>query len=63
MVSLVELLRNEFSDRQIILSTHEDHVSRYFIYKFLKYRRTVRQVKLLDRKEYQLSNQKFVKLI
>jgi len=57
MISLVELLRNEFSDRQIILSTHEDHVSRYFIYKFLKYRRTVRQVKLLDRKEYQLSNQ------
>ena len=57
MISLVELLRNEFSDRQIILSTHEDHVSRYFIYKFLKYRRNVKQVKLLERKEYQLSNQ------
>lgn len=57
MISLVELLRNEFSDRQIILSTHEDNVSRYFIYKFLKYQRTVRQVKLFDRKEYQLSNQ------
>jgi len=56
MISLVELLRNEFSDRQIILSTHEDHVSRYFIYKFLKYQRTVRLVKLFDRKEYQLSN-------
>lgn len=56
MISLVELLRNEFSDRQIILSTHEDHVSRYFIYKFLKYRRKVKQVKLLERKEYQLSN-------
>lgn len=57
MISLVELLRNEFSDRQIILSTHEDHVSRYFIYKFLKYKCKVRQIKLLDRKEYQLSNQ------
>lgn len=57
MISLVELLRNEFSDRQIILSTHEDHVSRYFIYKFLKYQRTVRQIKLFDRKEYQLSSQ------
>ena len=56
MISLVELLRNEFSDRQIILSTHEDHVSRYFIYKFLKYKRKVRQIKLFDRKEYQLSN-------
>ncbi|MEB8433873.1 AAA family ATPase [Cocleimonas sp. KMM 6892] len=57
MISLVELLRNEFSDRQIILSTHEDHVSRYFIYKFLKYQCSVRQIKLIDRKEYQLSNQ------
>lgn len=56
MISLVELLRNEFSDRQIILSTHEDHVARYFLYKFLKYKRSVRQVKLMDRKEYQLSN-------
>ncbi|MCF6258098.1 MAG: AAA family ATPase [Gammaproteobacteria bacterium] len=56
MISLVELLRNEFSDRQIILSTHEDHVARYFLYKFLKYQRSVRQVKLIDRKEYQLSN-------
>jgi exonuclease SbcC len=56
MISLVELLRNEFSDRQIILSTHEDHVSRYFMYKFLKYKRNVRQMKLLERKEYQLSN-------
>ena len=56
MISLVELLRNEFSDKQIVLSTHEDHVSKYFIYKFLKYRSKVRQVKLLDRKEYQLSH-------
>lgn len=56
MISLVELLRNEFSDRQIILSTHEDHVSKYFLYKFLKYRRSVRQIKLMERKEFQLSN-------
>ncbi|MCT7359581.1 AAA family ATPase [Thalassolituus pacificus] len=56
MISLVELLRNEFSDRQIILSTHEDHVSKYFLYKFLKYRKSVRQIKLMERKEFQLSN-------
>lgn len=56
MISLVELLRNEFSDKQIILSTHEDHVSKYFLYKFLKYRRSVRQIKLMERKEFQLSN-------
>lgn len=56
MISLVELLRNEFSDSQLILSTHEDHVSKYFLYKFLKYNRDVRQIRLIDRKEYQLSN-------
>lgn len=56
MISLVELLRNEFSDRQLVLSTHEDHVSKYFLYKFLKYRRSARQIRLIDRKEYQLSN-------
>ncbi|WP_057831450.1 hypothetical protein [Colwellia sp. TT2012] len=56
MISLVELLRNEFSDSQIILSTHEDHVSKYFLYKFLKYHLSVRQIKLIDRKEFQLSN-------
>lgn len=56
MISLVELLRNEFSDRQIVLSTHEDHVSKYFIYKFLKYRKSVRQIRLLEMKEYELTN-------
>ncbi|OME93494.1 hypothetical protein BK124_24590 [Paenibacillus amylolyticus] len=37
MASLTELLRNEFPNKQIILSTHEDHVSRYIRYKFQKY--------------------------
>ena len=37
MASFVELLRNEFTDRQIILSTHENNISLYFRYKFLKY--------------------------
>ncbi|MBE7684119.1 AAA family ATPase [Paenibacillus sp. P13VS] len=37
MASLTELLRNEFPDKQIILSTHEDHISRYIRYKFQKY--------------------------
>jgi len=56
IISLVELLRNEFSNRQIILSTHEDHFARYFLYKFLKYQRSVRQIKLIDKKEFQLSS-------
>ncbi|WP_121604899.1 AAA family ATPase [Virgibacillus sp. Bac332] len=37
MASFVELLRNDFSDRQIILSTHEDKISMYIRYKFAKY--------------------------
>lgn len=52
MSSLVELLRNDFSDRQIILSTHEEKVSRYFIYKFLKYNKSVRVVDLMRRQEH-----------
>lgn len=37
MASFVELLRNEFRNKQIILSTHEDDISRYMRYKFRKY--------------------------
>lgn len=35
--SFVELLRNEFSDYQIIMSTHDDYIARYVSYKFEKY--------------------------
>lgn len=56
MISLVEILRNEFSDKQIILSTHEDNVSKYFVYKFLKYGLSTKLINLMDREEYQLSN-------
>ncbi len=37
MASFVELLRNEFANKQIIVSTHEDDVSMYMLYKFNKY--------------------------
>ncbi len=37
MISFVELLRREFSDSQIILSTHEDTFANYIKYKFSKY--------------------------
>jgi DNA repair exonuclease SbcCD ATPase subunit len=52
MSSLVELLRNEFPDRQIVLSTHEDKVAKYFVYKYLKYGRKVRQLNLMTEEEY-----------
>ncbi|MGF6130985.1 DNA repair exonuclease SbcCD ATPase subunit [Pseudomonas frederiksbergensis] len=57
MSSLVELLRNEFSHKQIILSTHEDKVSKYFIYKFLKHQKTVKNINVMERKEYTPVNQ------
>lgn len=37
IAGLVELLRNEFSDRQIFVSTHEDMMSAYIRYKFKKH--------------------------
>ena len=37
VAGFVDLLRAEFSDRQIILSTHEDEMSAYMQYKFKKY--------------------------
>ncbi|CAH6937397.1 Chromosome segregation protein SMC [Vibrio chagasii] len=52
MSSLVEVLRNDFKDRQVILSTHEDKVARYFTYKYLKHNESVKIVNLMQRKEY-----------
>lgn len=56
MSSLVEVLRNDFSQKQIILSTHEDKVARYFTYKYLKHSESVKIVNLIQRKEYVPSN-------
>lgn len=35
MMSFIELIRNEFENKQIIISTHEDEVSLFMRYKFL----------------------------
>lgn len=56
MASLVEVLRNDFSDKQIILSTHEDKVAKYFTYKYLKHLENVKIINLMQRKEYIPSN-------
>ncbi len=37
VAALIDLLRNEFSDRQIFIATHEDMMSAYMRYKFMKY--------------------------
>ena len=48
IASLVELLRNEFKDYQMIVSTHEEDFSRFIRYKFEKYNLTTRRYKLND---------------
>lgn len=53
IAGLVELLRNEFDDRQIFISTHEDSMSAYLRYKFEKYGLGNQR---LNFKESQLSN-------
>jgi len=38
ITSLIEVLRNDFSNKQIIISTHETDKENYILYKFLKYK-------------------------
>lgn len=44
MISLVELLRNDFEDKQLFLSTHESDKEKYFLYKYQKYGREVKLI-------------------
>lgn len=37
IASFVDILRNEFSNKQLIISTHDEEFSRYIAYKFKKY--------------------------
>ena len=48
MISFVELLRREFSDCQIILSTHEEDFSNFIRYKFKKYDLNSQAITLKD---------------
>ncbi|WDV06147.1 AAA family ATPase [Lysinibacillus irui] len=52
--SFLELLRNDFSDKQIILSTHEEHVTKYMLYKFSNYNLQTQSLNL--RKKYYSEN-------
>lgn len=46
IASLVELLRNEFKDYQMIMSTHEEDFSRFIRYKYEKYNLVAKRYKL-----------------
>lgn len=48
MISFVELLRREFSDCQIVLSTHEEDFSNFVRYKFKKYGLDTQAITLKD---------------
>ncbi|RDY28426.1 hypothetical protein CHL78_005880 [Romboutsia weinsteinii] len=37
LISFTEILRNEFSDKQVIMSTHENNIAGYINYKYSKY--------------------------
>lgn len=55
IASLIEVLRNDFSDKQIILSTHENDKENYILYKFFKYNK-VGQSFNVKKEIYDLSN-------
>jgi len=46
--SFIELLRNDFSDKQIVLSTHEEDVSSFIKYKFNTYNLRSQSINLKD---------------
>lgn len=47
--SMIEVLRNDFKDKQIILSTHEIDKENYILYKFFKYNRIGQSFNVKDR--------------
>lgn len=53
MVSLMQLFRYEFFNYQLVMSTHERHVSDYFEYKYRSFDKTVKNINL---RNYKLSS-------
>ncbi|MBY0380205.1 MAG: hypothetical protein K2P99_07390 [Burkholderiales bacterium] len=50
MISLVELLRNDFKDKQIFVSSHEAEIEKYMLYKYMKHRHNVCKVDVRSKK-------------
>ncbi|MFD1009437.1 AAA family ATPase [Oceanisphaera ostreae] len=48
VAGFVELLRTEFASRQVIISTHEDHMSAYFRYKYKKFGMPVGRINFME---------------
>ena len=49
MISLIELLRNDFKDKQIFISTHEESIEKYILYKFIKHKQSVCRVNVMKK--------------
>jgi exonuclease SbcC len=49
IAGFVELLRNDFNDRQIFISTHEDKMSTYMRYKFEKFGLKTKRISMKDK--------------
>ncbi len=56
MISLMELLRNDFKDKQFFISTHEDSIEKYILYKFIKSNQSVCRVDVMNRVEHHKSS-------
>jgi exonuclease SbcC len=48
MISLIELLRNDFKDKQFFVSTHEDEIEKYILYKYMKHAKSVCRVDVMN---------------
>ena len=48
VAGFIELLRTEFSERQIIMSTHEERMSAYFRYKYLKFNMVGKRINFME---------------
>jgi exonuclease SbcC len=55
MSSLIDLLRNDFSNKQIILSTHEDAISAFMRFKFYNFNRKTIPINMKDKQFEQIT--------
>lgn len=46
--SFIELLRHEFSDYKMVISTHEEHIANYLLYKFEKFQFSNKKLNVQD---------------
>ncbi len=57
VAGFIELLRTEFHDRQIIMSTHEDRMSAYFRYKYKKFGMSAGRINFMEQARLAIDNQ------